>query len=233
MSLSNISYMCNCVCMSLHLEVFIHGPMLAPAASQVRPMSTFLGRRLITFVRPRCRVGACWWWGMGERRGPGVTSSWAPGRGQSILTHPFLQISLCHSISNFVSYVHNLFHSDLILAGAEVYLWYLEPTCRSVHHPSCVCVWPFFATTCVCVTVWHTLCDHFLPFLPLAWTGHHPPWNCRAPSEETEVSVHNHQSSSTQTKKKQTNEIQDPRVMHVCMKHVRIYSWSSTYSQKR
>ena len=55
-------------------------------------------------------------------------------------------------------------HSDLILAGAEVYLWYLEPTCRSVHHPSCVCVWPFFATTCVCDCVTHTVRPFFALF---------------------------------------------------------------------
>ena len=63
------------MCMSLHLEVFIHGPMLAPAVSQVRPMSTFLGRRLITFVRPRCSL-------MEGRVGAAGGEGWEKGGGQ-------------------------------------------------------------------------------------------------------------------------------------------------------
>ena len=168
-------YICDCqtvhMRVSLHLEVFIHGPMLAPAVSQVRPMSTFLGRRLITFVRPRCRVGACWWWGMGERRGPGVTSSWAPGRGQSILTHPFLQISLCHSISNFVSYVHNLFVPTVISSLPELRfisdIWSRHVEACTTHLVS-VCD-PFLRPP-VCVWLCDTHCATiFCPFY--LWLG--------------------------------------------------------------
>ena len=69
-----LDLICN-ICVSLHLEVFIHGPMLAPAVSQVRPMSTFLGRRLITFVRPRCSL-------MEGRVGAAGGEGWEKGGGQ-------------------------------------------------------------------------------------------------------------------------------------------------------
>ena len=63
-------------------------------------------------------------------------------RGQSILSSN----RTSHSITNFVS--------SQWFQQSPLYLWYLEPTCRGVHHPSCA------------------LCDPFLPFLP-------PCWNCR------------------------------------------------------
>ena len=115
--------------------------------------------------------GGCWWWGMGERRGPGVTSSWAPGRGQSILTHPFLQISLCHSISNFVSYVHNLFVPTVISSLPELRfisdIWSRHVEACTTHLVS-VCD-PFLRPP-VCVWLCDTHCATiFCPFY--LWLG--------------------------------------------------------------
>ena len=105
------------------------------------------------------------------------------GRGQSILTQPFLQIS--HPlISHFVSYVFisKLISSPGWLVGtiSLVYLRYLEPTCRSVHHPSCACV-------CVC----HPF---FLPFLPPAGLS------------TVHLRRHRYLSTSTQTQRLFTDE---------------------------
>ena len=220
---------------SLHLEVFIHGPMLAPAVSQVRPMSTFLGRRLITFVRPRCRVGACWWWGMGERRGPGVTSSWAPGRGQSILTHPFLQISLCHSISNFVSYLHNLFVptvisslpelrfiSDIWSRHVEACTTHLVSVCDPFLRPP-VCVW-------LCDTHCATIFCPFYLWLGLA-TIHRGTAALhlrRLRYLSTITRAHQHKLK----RNKQMKSMMHEWCMYVWSIYICIYSWSSTYSQK-
>ena len=74
-----------------------------------RPMSTLLGRRLITFLLQLNGAG----WGPGEAAcegwekggGEGSPHLGLDGRGQSILTQSFLQIShplISHSISNSV-----------------------------------------------------------------------------------------------------------------------------------
>ena len=80
-------------------------------------------------------------------------------RGQSILSSN----RTSHSITNFVS--------SQWFQQSPLYLWYLEPTCRGVHHPSCA------------------LCDPFLPFLP-------PCWNCRPPRVRLRrhqgIRLHNH-----------------------------------------
>ena len=103
------------------------------------------------------------------------------GRGQSILTQPFLQIS--HPlISHFVSYVFisKLISSPGWLVGtiSLVYLRYLEPTCRSVHHPSCACV-------CVCAT---------LSSCPFYSQPDCPPWTLTL-----HLRRHRYLSTSTQT----------------------------------
>ena len=99
--------------------------MIARAA---RPMSTILGRRLITFLLQLNGAGwgpggeaACEGWEKGG--GEGSPHLGLDGRGQSILTQPFLQIS--HPlISNFVSYVmHNLFIPKLISSSGWLAGW--------------------------------------------------------------------------------------------------------------
>ena len=144
--------------------------MIARAA---RPMSTILGRRLITFLLQLNGAG----WGPGEAAcegwekggGEGSPHLGLDGRGQSILTQSFLQIS--HPlISNFVSYVmHNLFIPKLISSSGWLAGWnYLSGWSSDIwiqHVEACT---THLVPVCLAL---------FCPFYPQPDC---PPWNCRS-----------------------------------------------------
>ena len=107
----------------------------------------------------------CWWCSLMEGRVVLRDERKEEGRGHLILRRGQSILSsnrTSHSITDFVSQWFQ---------QSPLYLWYLEPTCRGVHHPTCA------------------LCDPFLPFLP-------PCWNCRPPRVRLRrhqgIRLHNH-----------------------------------------